>query len=225
MKVNLIGMMQFAPDYFYHELEGHGFECSEPELLASSCMRYTRQDKSLRNVIEESDAETVKKRIQDSIKWKHFTVAGMTDFLFEVREVSRAMTHQLVRHRTAWYLQQSQRSVDPTDGEKWYVIPPDINKCWWKKVIFKRWMGLIKEWYKYLIMIGVSLEDARFILPNACKTNIIMKIDGSNLLHFLRLRLDPTAQWEIRELAEKMYNLVVKECPNLFDKELDEYWW
>lgn len=225
MRVSLVGMMQFAPDYFYHEVEGHGFECSEPELLASACMRYTRQNKPLRDIIEDSDNETIKKRIRESIEWKHFTVAGMTDFVFEIRGVSRALTHQLVRHRTAWYLQQSQRSVDPTEGDDWYVIPPDIEKDVWKRCTFKIWMKLFKDIYHTLISMGTDLEDARFVLPNATKTNIIMKIDGSNLLHFFKLRLDPTAQWEIRELAQKMHDLVVEECPNLFDKELSEYWW
>jgi thymidylate synthase (FAD) len=229
MKVNLIGYMQVSPE-IWAALEGVD---NDPELIASVCMHGCRTIKDFLAIAKESDEETIKKRVQAAIKMKHFTVAGFTDWIFEIRGVSRALTHQLVRHRTAWFLQQSQRAVNPTlifieeepDGDEWYVIPPKIAEVKYRKMMFKGMMKILKSWYHWLIEREVPKEDARLVLPNATKSNIYMKIDGSNLMHLLKLRLDRHAQWEIRELANRMYELVKAEAPNLFAEELQEYWW
>lgn len=167
----------------------------------------------------------VSKRIYDSLMMGHYTVAGMTEFMFLISNISRAMTHQLVRHRMAWYLQLSQRAVNPVAKNDWYIVPETISN---KPDCLQRYMELVdlsKATYKYFRKRKVPLEDARYALIEGCKTRIVMKIDGSNLLHFLKLRTHPSAQWEIRAVAERVHHLVGEICPTLFDKNLKERWW
>ena len=223
MKVSLIAFMQMNPEYLYE----HDWQVeveSEPEWMASACMRSTRTNKPFHEILNESDKETTAERMKESVKMGHFTVAGMTDFIFFIEGISRACSHQLVRHRTAWFLQQSQRAVDPTEQE--FIIPPKMiqwqnnhgNKFDW-------YIEMTKSFYREMVADGVPKEDARFLLPNATPTRVVMKIDGSNLIHLLKLRTEKHSQWEIRELANKMWDEVKKVCPNLFSEDLKEYWW
>lgn len=226
MNVQLIAFMQ--PNLAYlskHNPWKTGGLGYEPEWMAAAAMRSTRTDQEFHEILNECDKGTTMERIQESVRRGHFTVAGMTDFMFLIEGISRACSHQLVRHRTAWYLQQSQRVVDPTDKEDWYVTPPEMETP--ERIdIYREDMEDVKGTYDRLVLFeDVSREDARFVLPNATKTRVIMKIDGSNLLHFLKLRLDPKAQWEIQELARLMLEEVQKVCPTLFDETLSEHWW
>lgn len=222
MKVKLIAYMQWNPEILYG-LDFHTTYLNDPEWIAAVAMRSTRTNESLTDLILENTTEKARKRIVDSVKWGHFTVVGMTDFIFLIEGISRACSHQLVRHRTAWFLQQSQRAVDPTEEE--FIVPDSIRKkiFWGPEIRYH--LERIKDFYRAMVENGIPKEDARFILPNATPTRLIMKIDGSNLLHFFKLRLDEHAQWEIRKLAELMHEEVMKVCPNLFDLELREHWW
>jgi thymidylate synthase (FAD) len=219
MEVRLIAYMQVNPDL--------GIGSPSPEEIASACMHRCRTTKGFSEIVDEQTEKEVTDRLYSAVKLGHFTVAGMTDWTFEINGVSRTLTHQLVRHRTAWFLQQSQRSVDPTDEDDWYVTPPSIGDNEEYKFTYDSKMSELKGIYKlfWKYSKGVPKEDARFILPNATKSDIIMKIDGSNLMHFLKLRLDRGAQWEIRELAERIYELVKEKAPNLFREDLQECWW
>ena len=226
MRVRLIGQMGLAdgvwykPDYTRHD--------SEIEVMLSAFQHGCRTESDFISVMENTSSKKVIDRVQGALKIKpypHYTMAGFTDWIFEIRGVSRALTHQLVRHRTAWFLQQSQRSVNPTRKEKWYVIPPKIQASVVILEMYEAMMDRCKKRYQFLVSKGVSKEDARFILPNATKTNIFMKMDGSNLMHFLKLRKAKEAQWEIRELAEKIHEAVKKVAPNLFSEDLEEFWW
>ena len=121
-------------------------------------------------------------------------------FTFEIRGISRACSHQLVRHRIASYAQESQRYVQ-VDDHDWYVMPEKVKD-------FKAYhslMEVIRASYNQMIANNVPLEDARYVLPNSTKTNLIMTIDGRSLDNFLTLRTCSHAQWEIRELANRMY--------------------
>jgi thymidylate synthase (FAD) len=224
MRVSLIGEMKFAKwavgydrDYAHHE--------SDIETLMAGVMNRCVKDSSFSNVVDRASPKKVVERVQKSVKDQHGTVAGFSEFIFDIEGISRACSHQLVRHRTAWFLQQSQRYVNPVRKKDWYVIPPEIKESVTLLELYKDTMGKAKARYLELIKHGIEKEDARFILPNACKTNIFMKIDGKNLIHFLKLRLDSHAQWEINELAQKMYKLAHEVAPNLFDPDLEEYWW
>ena len=144
----------------------------------------------------------------------HTSVIEHTSFTFAISEVSRSLTHQLVRHRIASYAQQSQRYVNFTDP--CFVIPPTIKKNEKMKKTYEQTMQTIWEKYNKLLAMNIPAEDARYILPNATYTNIIVTMNARSLLNFFELRCCLHAQWEIRTLANKMLHLVKKEAPLIF---------
>ena len=160
-------------------------------------------------------------------------------FTFAIEGVSRALTHQLVRHRIgASYSQKSQRYV--TEGQFEYVIPPSIERNQEAKEIFIAGMEEDQKRYDEIVAILTqehtetfkaqgqdekkaksnatkkAIEDARFILPNACETKIIVTMNARALFNFFTLRSCMRAQWEIRELAIQMLNCVKEVAPIVF---------
>jgi len=140
-------------------------------------------------------------------------------FTFLVDGISRACSHQLVRHRPASYSQQSQRYVAMrgfpyVEPESVKGVKVEVNN---EEVSFKDLMELIGKFYEKLVEKGVPKEDARFVLPNACTTRIVFTMNGEELVHFLRLRTCSRAQWEIREMAIEILRILRNNFPNLFD--------
>jgi len=159
-------------------------------------------------------------------------------FTFGVEGISRACSHQLVRHRIASYSQKSQRYVSEDSFE--YVIPPEVEGIPEAKEEFIRQMQEIEIGYKRLAELLTNkhaenfksqgldekqalqkakkkaFEDARFLLPNACETKIIVTMNARSLNNFFRHRCCNRAQWEIKEVADKMLAEVLKVAPNLF---------
>jgi thymidylate synthase (FAD) len=131
--------------------------------------------------------------------------------------VSRALTHQLVRHRIASYNQQSQRYVK-FDNNFEYITPPSIERNKDAKKKFDNLISNMHNLYKELLDSGVEAEDARYILPNASETKIIVTMNGRELLNFFTVRCCNRAQWEIRSMAIKMLKLVKKVAPVIFEK-------
>ncbi|OGX23126.1 MAG: thymidylate synthase, flavin-dependent, partial [Omnitrophica WOR_2 bacterium RBG_13_44_8] len=121
----------------------------------------------------------------------------------------------MVRHRIASYNQQSQRYVKYTSDAE-YVIPENIETDEGAKKIFLDIWDAALTAYNKLISNGVSREDARYVLPNASTTKIIVTMNARELLHFFELRTCLRAQWEIRGLAKKMLLLVRDICPTIF---------
>lgn len=152
-----------------------------------------------------------RKAFKNAMDSGHHSVAEHITFTFAIEGISRACSHQLVRHRMASYSQQSQRYVK-MDGFE-YVKPPSIpdDKLFNGEDnarIFANIMYELECTYKSMIEAGIPEEDARYILPNACCTNIVMTVNLRELIHIAELRLCTRAQWEIRELAEKMVECV-----------------
>jgi len=135
-------------------------------------------------------------------------------FTFSVSGISRACSHQLVRHRIASYTQQSQRYVKFKREEIEYVTPPGLNEAQKKK--FREIMNLLADSYQEFLAEGVPAEDARYILPNAAQTKIIVTMNARELMHFFNMRLCTRAQWEIRQLAREMLAEARKACPEIF---------
>jgi len=135
-------------------------------------------------------------------------------YVFAVEGISRVCSHQLVRHRVASYSQQSQRYVEVERLGEYVVIPKTIEER--GREIFDALMEEASRTYKRLIELGVPREDARFVLPNATETHMMVTMDGRSLLHFFGLRCCLRAQWEIRELADKMLREVRRVEPQLF---------
>lgn len=164
-------------------------------------------------VMKDDDLEKILTHVIDL---GHLSVIEHASFTFAISGVSRSLTHQLVRHRIASYSQQSQRYVRFDDAS--YVTPPSIEKMENLKKEYDEFMEKIWEKYRSLLSMGIPEEDARYILPNATKTNIIVTMNARSLINFFELRCCMNAQWEIRELAWKMLKEVRKIAPTIFKK-------
>ena len=158
--------------------------------------------------------DNVMKSLRSAISSGHEAVLEHWSATFAVSGVSRALTHQLVRHRLCSFSQQSQRYVD-MDGFD-YVVPESILNHPDSLEQFEWGMKAIQKVYKTLLAYGIDMEDARYILPNACTTNIIVTMNARELRHFFALRCCNRAQKEIRELADKMLELVKEVAPTIF---------
>ena len=161
----------------------------------------------------------------------HHSPLEHVSFTFAVEGVSRALTHQLVRHRIASYSQQSQRYVN-LDKTFDYIMSPSIEKNEVTTTVFENAMKDIKRYYDYLvdsleesyISNGMNkreankkaIEDARYVLPNACETKIVFTMNVRTLLHFFEKRCCSRAQWEIRNLANEMLRQCKEISPILF---------
>jgi len=152
----------------------------------------------------------------------HLSPIEHASYNFFIEGVSRAMTHQLVRHRLASYSQRSQRYVN--HAKFGFIIPPSIKEAGLENR-YVEIMEQIGEFHKEIAKgleekLGLKGEsknqDSRYILPNACETKIGMTMNARELLHFFSERLCNRAQWEIREVAEKMLKLVYPTAPNIF---------
>ncbi|MDI6703372.1 MAG: FAD-dependent thymidylate synthase [bacterium] len=162
---------------------------------------------------EEKDAAQFIERLMNS---GHHSPFEHANFTFALEGISRACTHQLVRHRIASYSQQSQRYVRKYNFP--YTTPPTISKKQSAKELFQKTMKELSKVYEDLIAEGIPTEDARYVLPNACETKIVVTMNARELLHFFRLRCCNRAQWEIRLLADKMLEKVKEVSPNIFRK-------
>lgn len=143
-------------------------------------------------------------------------------FTFAIEGVSRALTHQLVRHRVASYSQQSQRYVKEDNFD--FIIPPSISENKDTAEIFEKTMQQIQQGYSRILAIlkekdvegEKANQDARFVLPQAAETKIVVTMNCRELLHFFAQRCCSRAQWEIRSLANRMLELCQQQLPVVF---------
>jgi thymidylate synthase (FAD) len=164
---------------------------------------------------EPKTADANVKLIRNLREWGHMSPFEHASATFMVEGVSRACTHQLVRHRVASYSQQSQRYVNEKGFE--YVSPKTVEADPKAKKRYDETVETIRKAYQELIELGVPKEDARFLLPNACATKIAVTMNFRELRHFIKLRGSKEAQWEIRELAQEMLRILKEKAPNAFD--------
>lgn len=163
-----------------------------------------------------SEATGDGKIMKHCIKSGHTSVTEFCDFTFHIEGISRALSHQLVRHRLASYAQRSQRYCSE-DGFN-YVKPNTVKPGDAANVIYDNAMEYLANTYKLLQELGIPNEDARMVLPNACETQIEVKMNLRTLMNFMNERLCTCAQWEIRNLAWEMRKQVLLQVP-----ELDSY--
>jgi thymidylate synthase (FAD) len=159
------------------------------------------------------ETEVPEKTLGKIVGMGHHSVIEHAVFTFSVEGVSRALTHQLVRHRVASFSQQSQRYVPMKDPS--YVVPETVRNNPEAFALYEGTMERIWEAYRELSE-AVPAEDARYLLPNGCTTNITITMNARELLHFFSLRCCERAQWEIRDLAEKMLILCRDVSPTIF---------
>lgn len=186
-----------------------------PEKLPAMAAKLTHSKTKPEELDKSSDKE-LKAILEQVMNLGHTSVIEHTCFTFAISDVSRSLTHQLVRHRIASYAQQSQRYVDFKDPN--YVTPPKIAKNKQMKKAYDETMKNIWKEYSKLLDLGIPAEDSRFVLPNAACTNIMVTMNARSLLNFFELRCCLHAQWEIRQLANKMLQEVKKAAPTIFKK-------
>jgi len=189
---------------------------ADAELLCGTAALTSTKSGSPSETLEKMNMETAKRIIKRVTGYGHVSVIEHASFTFSIEGVSRVMTHQLVRHRIASFTQQSQRYVTYDTLEK-YVTPPSITNTAEAQKIFDKTLEKISETYQTLLKLGIKKEDARFILPNAAKTNIIVTMNARELRHFFNLRCCTRSQWEIREVAIEMLKQAKKTAPALFE--------
>ena len=161
------------------------------------------------------NSENPEKVLGKIVGMGHHSVIEHASFTFSVEGVSRSLTHQLVRHRVASFSQQSQRYVSL--NEPTFVTPPKIAEDEECLKVYNETMEAIWKAYNKLAET-VPPEDARYVLPNGCTTNITITMNARELLHFFRLRCCNRAQWEIREMADEMLRLCKEVSPTIFAK-------
>lgn len=189
----------------------------DPEQNIVAAIRQCYSQVGAKELKEKTSKETRERLINQIIESGHTSTIEHASFTFAVEGISRACSHQLVRHRIASYSQQSQRYVDLSKTDLGYITPPSVmaDKKIEKK--YKEVMELLEDKYRELIENGVKPEDARYILPNACQTKIVITMNARSLLNFFQERTCQRAQWEIRNMANEMLKQVKKVAPKIFE--------
>lgn len=195
----------------------------EETVAMAAKLCYSPSDiESLKSKIETKDQKVF---VEKLMNMGHMSPIEHASFTFAIEGISRACSHQLVRHRLASYSQQSQRYVSEASGFD-YIIPDTIKNDKELKHIFLTFMNEAQKTYNTIVQKlnenGIKGEaanqDARFVLPNAAETKIIVTMNARELQHFFRQRCCNRAQWEIRAMAEKMLKLVKKVSPVIFQR-------
>jgi thymidylate synthase (FAD) len=167
--------------------------------------------------------------MQSALASGHLSIIEHLPLTFLVKDVTRALTHQLVRHRIASYSQQSQRYAKVNTKEDWYILPESIlNKDEEINIKYKnyrssiyseyeRMMSDIADFYNLMIENDVPKEDARMILPNACFTTIIVTMNARAFIEAGSKRICNKAQWEIRNMFRKMRKSIKYIYPTVYE--------
>lgn len=210
----------------------------EPEKIVSAGAKLCYSSSGTEKILEDLTDDKVESFLSRLMTFNHASPIEHAVFTFGIEGVSRSLTHQLVRHRMASYSQKSQRYVK--EGQFEYIVPPEISKIPEAKEAYVQAMendqaaydkiaDILKKKHKEeLISQGKdekqadrmaekqAIEDARFVLPNACETKIIVTMNARELLHFFSQRCCVRAQWEIRECATQMLKICKEKAPILF---------
>jgi thymidylate synthase (FAD) len=191
------------------------YHTPEPERAIAAAARLCYAPVGAAELLEHMSDEAVRKVLRTVITSGHTSTLEHASYTFAIDGVSRAMTHQLVRHRLASYNQQSQRYVTYADGPT-FVVPPSVAADDAARELFDEACAAAFASYRALLDAGVPAEDARYLLPNAMETKIVVTMNVRELLHFFELRCCKRAQWEIRELALEMVRLAEPTAPYIF---------
>ena len=186
-------------------------------LGARLCYSKARVDDLLERVETKDQTEFVHK----IMSMGHDSVLEHASFTFGIEGVSRTLLAQITRHRVASFSVQSQRYVSYESGFG-YIVPPKIEALGEDAVAeFEQQMTTIHQWYTdWQQKLGTGEggnEDARFVLPGACETRMMVTMNVRELRHFFSLRMCSRAQWEIRALAAEMHRLCMEVAPTLFE--------
>ena len=158
------------------------------------------------------DEAKMLKLIERVISSGHYSTIEHIQVSFAISNVSRACTHQFVRHRHMSFSQKSQRYVKEK-GQFDYIIPPTIERDEALKAKFVNFMEQTSAQYQEFIEAGIPAEDARFVLPNAAASSLVASLNLREMIHIANLRLCTRAQYEIRTMVKLMCEALVAEEP------------
>jgi thymidylate synthase (FAD) len=158
--------------------------------------------------------ESAGKFVRMLVSRGHLSVLEHAYATFRVSGISRASTHQLVRHRLCSFSQRSQRYVVETADD--FVAPPSIASNEDALSVFKGSVSDSKQAYEDLLAMGIPKEDARFVMPNATESEIVVSANFRELRHIVITRGSRQAQWEVRSAAIEMLNIMKRFAPNVF---------
>lgn len=186
----------------------------DPERSVAAAARLCYSPRGVTELREALTDREVGELLERLLAMGHLSALEHATFTFGIEGISRACSHQLVRHRLASYSQQSQRYVKM--GAVTAVTPPSIAAD--PEAASRFHVALEEIWALYAKMVesGVPAEDARYILPNACETKIVVSMNARELRHFFQLRLCRRAQWEIRQMSVVLLRAVTPLAPRLF---------
>ncbi len=211
---------------------------NDAERIIAAAAKLCYSESGVENLLDGLTPEKTEEFVERLATYGHESPIEHASFTFGIEGISRACSHQLVRHRIASYSQKSQRYVN--ENEFGYIIPPSIENVPEAKAEFEKQMASLAEGYnkladiltenhtKELMAQGMgekearskarkaANEDARFVLPNACETKIIVTMNTRSLKNFFRLRCCNRAQWEIKAVADEMLRLCCEAAPTLF---------
>jgi thymidylate synthase (FAD) len=202
-----------------------------PEAVIASAARLCYSNASIDDLmLKTEDKEKTKEYIDMLMSLGHESPIEHVSFTFGIEGISRACSHQLVRHRIASYSQKSQRYVNETQFE--YVTPEAIASDSVTKDVYDETMQLLQGRYDFIragliqkyVKDGMdekaaekkANEDARMVLPNACCTSIVLTMNIRSLFNFFKHRCCNRAQWEIRDVADEMLRQCMEVAPNIF---------
>lgn len=191
------------------------YSTPDPERAIAAAARLCYAPVGAFELMESMTSESVRKILKTIISSGHTAALEHATYTFGIEGVSRALTHQLVRHRLASYNQQSQRYVTYTDLPE-FIIPPLVAADPEALELFLASCKQSFETYLALVEAGMAAEDARYLLPNAMETKIVVSMNVRELMHFFELRTCKRAQWEIRAMAQLMLDLAVPTAPYIF---------
>jgi len=190
------------------------YHTPDPERAVATAARLCYAPVGAAELMETLSEEKIEHVLGTIMESGHFSTLEHASYTFAIDGVSRAMTHQLVRHRLASFNQQSQRYVTFKETPE-FIRPATVDEAGAAEA-FDETVKAAFEAYHKLVELGVPAEDARYLLPNACETKIAVTMNIRELLHFFSLRCCNRAQWEIREVACKMLELVRPTAPHIF---------
>lgn len=191
------------------------YHTPDPERAIATAARLCYAPVGAAELMETMSEERMHSVLSTIMRSGHFSTLEHASYTFAVEGVSRALTHQLVRHRLASFNQQSQRYVKYKDGLP-VVTPPSIEGDAQAKEAFDQAIEAVIGAYQQLLEAGIPAEDARYLLPNAAETKIVITMNVRELLHFFNLRCCNRAQWEIRDMAWQMLELARPTAPFVF---------
>ncbi len=191
------------------------YHTPDPERAIATAARLCYAPVGAKELMETMPPERVSSVLTTIMKSGHFSTLEHASYTFAIDGVSRALTHQLVRHRLASFNQQSQRYVK-FGADLEVVKPATIAESDEANAVFDGIIEATKAAYAELMELGIPAEDARYVLPNAAETKIVVTMNVRELLHFFEVRCCNRAQWEIREMAHRMLELVRPTAPFVF---------